>query len=167
MTHGEIIILRLLKTRSYYGYQLDTIIEENRMREWADIGFSSIYSMLNKLEKKGFVQSHYEKVYGSPKRKVYEPTEKGLKELRKDVVRMFTEPKERHDDFTVAMVVSDILSDKEFGKCLEGYREYLEGQLTTLESKLPESAKNKERIVLALDRLRRLVRAELRWIEEA
>ena len=166
MTHGEIIILRLLKTRSYYGYQLDTIIEENRMREWADIGFSSIYSMLNKLEKKGYVQSHFEKVHGSPKRKVYEPTEKGLEELRNDVIRMLKTPQERHDDFTVAMVVSDILSETDFEGCLREYKEHLVRQLSELEYRLPESARNKEQVALAIDRLNHLVKAELRWIKE-
>lgn len=166
MTHGEIIILRLLKTRSYYGYQLDTIIEENRMREWADIGFSSIYSMLNKLEKKGYVQSHFEKVHGSPKRKVYDITKKGLQELRKDVIRMLKTPRERHDDFTVAMVVSDILSKNHFEGCLREYKEHLARQLSEFASRLPESARNKEQVALAIDRLNHLVTAELRWIEE-
>ncbi len=165
MTHGETIILRLLQTRNYYGYQLDSIIEENRMREWADIGFSSIYSILTKLEKKGFVSSHFEKVHGSPRRKVYEITASGGKALLKEVKRLLRQPKTRKDDFTVGIVASDVLTDREFEDAIAEYKAYLLQQGEKLEARLPEAAQKKERVALAIQRMKHLVDAEINWVE--
>jgi len=165
MTHGEIILLRLLNRSDYYGYQLDRIIEDHHMRQWAGIGFSSIYNLLNKLEKKGLVVSHFEKEHGSPRRKVYSITGEGQGELKKEVKKMLKEPAEIHDDFTVGMVVSDVLSDDEFTRSMADYREHLMKKIQILERKMPESVRQKERVMLAFDRVKHLLDAEIRWIE--
>jgi DNA-binding PadR family transcriptional regulator len=166
MTQGEIIILRLLDRRSYYGYELDKIIEENHMRRWADIGFSSIYNLLGRLEKKGFVTARFEKVHGSPKRKVYEITETGRAALRKEVTRMLEQPADVHDDFTVGVVVSDVLADEDFRRALRGYRNHLEARKEFIETSMPDPVKQKPRVLLAFERLRRMLDAEIRWIDE-
>ena len=166
MTQGEIIILRLLDTRSYYGYELDKIIEENSMRRWADIRFSSIYNLLGRLEKKGLVTARFEKVHGSPKRKVYEITETGRKALRKEVRRMLESPADIHDDFTVGVVVSDVLDEEDFRLALRGYRSHLDARKQFYETSMPDPVKQKPRVRLAFERLRRLLEAEIRWIDE-
>lgn len=48
MTQGETVILGLLNTRNYYGYELEKVIDQNYVRYWTDIGFSSIYNILSK-----------------------------------------------------------------------------------------------------------------------
>ena len=166
MTQGEIIILRLLDRRGYYGYELDKIIEENHMRRWADIGFSSIYNLLGRLEKKGMVTARFEKVHGSPKRKVYEITETGRTELRKEVRLMLEQPAEVHDDFTVGVVVSDVLEDEAFRLALREYRSHLESKKEFYETSMPETVRQKPRVLLAFERLRTLLDAEIRWIDE-
>lgn len=165
MTHGEVILLRLLNRSDYYGYQLDRIIEENSIRRWADIGFSSIYNILNKMEKKGYVGSRFEKEYGSPRRKVYFITEEGRIELSGEVKRMLREPAELHDDFTVGIVVSDVLNEDDFARCLADYRKHLSSRLEFLEKKLPRAVREKEHVMLAFDRVRHLTEAEIRWID--
>lgn len=166
MTQGEVILLRLLHRRGYYGYELDKIIEENQMRRWADIGFSSIYNLLGGLEKKELVTSRYEKVHGSPRRKVYEITTLGRQELRKEVRRMLEKPAEIHDDFTVGVVVSDVLNDEEFNRSLAEYRKFLAAKRNFYEEEMPEPAKTKPRVRLAFERTRHLLEAEIRWIDE-
>lgn len=166
MTQGEVIILRLLDRRSYYGYELDKIIEDNQMRRWADIGFSSIYNLLGRLEKKELVTSRFEKVHGSPKRKVYEITETGRNQLREVVRRMLETPEEVHDDFTVGLVVSDVLDEEDFRRSLDEYRKFLTAKRELYDKSLPESARKKPRVVLAFERLRHVLDAEIRWIDE-
>lgn len=165
MTHGETILLRLLSRSDYYGYQLDKIIEDHHMRQWAGIGFSSIYNLLNKLEKKGLVTSHFEKEHGSPRRKVYSITLEGRGELKKEVIRMLKKPAETHDDFTVGVVVSDVLGEAEFAKSMAAHRKYLEQKLQALETRMPETVRQKERVMLAFDRVKHLLEAEIRWID--
>jgi DNA-binding PadR family transcriptional regulator len=166
VTHGEIIILRLLAGKDMYGYELDHIIEENYMRQWADIGFSSIYNILNKLERKAFVGSYYVKESGSPRRKVYRISDEGRTALHGEVARMLAQPGEWHDDFGVALVTSDVLTDEEFRQALTAYREQLVQKLDLYRTAIPERSRRKERVALALERFIRLVESEIRWIDE-
>ena len=92
MTQGETIILRMLELRELYGYELEKIIEHNKIRRWSDIGFSSIYHILNKLEKKGFVSSRKEKQPGAPARKVYSLLDDGRSSLTSETTRLIGAP---------------------------------------------------------------------------
>ena len=53
VTEAELMILGLLAERPRHGYEIEEVIEARGMREWTAIGFSSIYYLLNKLEKGG------------------------------------------------------------------------------------------------------------------
>ena len=57
MTNKELAILGLVAEGPGYGYQIEQVIEERGMRNWTEIGFSSIYYILNKLEKEGWLTS--------------------------------------------------------------------------------------------------------------
>lgn len=165
MTHGEVIILRLLVTRDMYGYELDRIIEENRIRQWADIGFSSIYNILNKLEHKDLVTGYHNKQPGSPKRKMYQISRHGKNELRKEVKAMLEHPAKGKDDFGVALVVSDVLAEEEFRECMGIYRKHLQELKRMFENGIPQSSKQKNRVALAIERSSCLIDAEICWID--
>jgi hypothetical protein len=78
MTNPELAILSLIAERPRHGYDIEQVIEERGMREWTEIGFSSIYYLLKKLEKGGLVASQLEQQAGKgPARKVYHITESG------------------------------------------------------------------------------------------
>lgn len=78
MTSAEFAILSLIVELPRHGYEIEQIIEERGMREWTEIGFSSIYYLLNKLEKKNFIASRTEQTAGrGPARKVYRATADG------------------------------------------------------------------------------------------
>ncbi len=166
MTHGEVILLRLLTRKDRYGYELDHIVDENRMRQWADIGFSSIYNILNKLEQKSLVSSYSVKEHGSPKRKVYKICEKGKQALREEVIRMLTKPEEKNNDFAVGLVTSDILSDGEFKQCMAEYKAYLQKRKAFYRQEIPQTSKRKKGVALALERFAILIEAELKWLDE-
>ena len=57
MTNAELAILSLIAEQPRHGYDIEQIIEARGMREWTEIGFSSIYYLPNKLEKAGLVES--------------------------------------------------------------------------------------------------------------
>ena len=50
LTDAEMLVLGLVAEMPRHGYQLEQVIEERGMREWTQIGFSSIYFVLSKLE---------------------------------------------------------------------------------------------------------------------
>lgn len=79
LTDAELLVLGLIAEMPRHGYQLEQIIEQRGMREWTQIGFSSIYFLLNKLEKKQLVQS--EKPETSKAKKSYKLTDSGYQTL--------------------------------------------------------------------------------------
>lgn len=57
LTDSELLVLGLVAEMPRHGYELEQIIEQRGMREWTQIGFSSIYFVLAKLEKKNLVKA--------------------------------------------------------------------------------------------------------------
>jgi DNA-binding PadR family transcriptional regulator len=53
LTDAELLLLGLVAEMPRHGYELDQVIQQRGMREWTEIGFSSIYFVLGKLEKLG------------------------------------------------------------------------------------------------------------------
>jgi DNA-binding PadR family transcriptional regulator len=81
LTPAEMALLGLLAERPQHGYELEEVIKERGMREWTEIGFSSIYYLLTKLRERGLLaETQARQARGKP-RKVYAPTEAGLHEL--------------------------------------------------------------------------------------
>ena len=51
LTDAELLLLGLVSEMPRHGYELEQVIETRGMREWTQVGFSSIYFVLGKLEK--------------------------------------------------------------------------------------------------------------------
>jgi len=78
LTAAELTLLGLLVEQPRHGYELETVITERGMREWTEIGFSSIYYLLTKLRERGLVtQADGPRSGTSKARKVYAATEDG------------------------------------------------------------------------------------------
>ena len=78
MTNAELAVLSLLVEKPRHGYEIQQVIEDRGMRDWTEIGFSSIYYVLAKLEKRGLVSSTQDAGGKGPSRKVYAPTGAGF-----------------------------------------------------------------------------------------
>ena len=83
MTPSELVLLGLLAERPRHGYELEEVIAARGMREWTEIGFSSIYYVLGRMRERGLVKETAEPSARGKPRKVYAPTPVGLRELAK------------------------------------------------------------------------------------
>jgi DNA-binding PadR family transcriptional regulator len=79
MTEPELLVLGLVAEMPRHGYQLAREIDGRGMREWTPIGFSSIYFLLGKLERKRLVRS--KEPARATAKKVYTVTAAGRKAL--------------------------------------------------------------------------------------
>lgn len=79
LTDAELLVLGLVAEMPRHGYELEQVIEQRGMREWTQIGFSSIYFVLGKLEKSGLVTA--QAPVGSKARKAYFITPAGHEAL--------------------------------------------------------------------------------------
>jgi len=78
LTPAELTLLGLLVEKPRHGYELEEVIAARGMREWTEIGFSSIYYLLTKLRDRGLVAETGEPARGKA-RKVFAPTPDGFR----------------------------------------------------------------------------------------
>ena len=74
------IILSLLSRQESYGYEIIKNIKEIS-NEKIDFKEGTLYPVLHKLEKKGYIESFWKESDAGRKRKYYKITDKGKKQL--------------------------------------------------------------------------------------
>jgi len=78
-TDAELLLLGLIAEMPRHGYQLEQEIERRGMREWTQIGFSSIYFVLGRLERARLVAA--KKPIGARAKKTFTLTAAGRRAL--------------------------------------------------------------------------------------
>jgi DNA-binding PadR family transcriptional regulator len=168
ISHREAAILGLLCEGPQHGYELEKIIEERRMRAWTEIGFSSIYYVLKRLERRGFVESTVKEVEGRPSRKVYSVTEKGRTVMKEKVESVLSQRKKVISPFDLGIAYSHLLEPEKMVKCLNLYRKSLERNITFLEGSISEKKKEgaNYRVIALFSLPLARVKAEKEWVEQ-
>ncbi len=163
----EVSILGLLYEEPQYGYQIEKTIEAWGMRNWTQIGFSSIYYVLKKLEKKGIVESRLEKVEGKPSRKVYTITEQGRTAMKEKVQDLLSWNKKVISPFDLGIAYLTVLETKEVHKCLENYIKSMDGRIKFLESsvKMQEELEAPNHVIALFCRPLAHLKTEKEWVE--
>ncbi|WP_245974268.1 PadR family transcriptional regulator [Thermomonospora umbrina] len=78
LTPAELTVLGLLVEKPRHGYELDEVISARGMREWTEIGFSSIYYLLTRLRDRGLIaEIDTSRAARGKARRVYGPTAEG------------------------------------------------------------------------------------------
>jgi DNA-binding PadR family transcriptional regulator len=135
----EAAILGLLYEKPRYGYDLDRTIDDRGMRSWTQIGFSSIYYVLKRLERSGLITSGLEAVEGKPSRRNYTITELGKVAMKEKVVSVLSTCPKLVSPFDIGMANIDLLSREEAIECLHRHVESLDGRARFLEQGIAES----------------------------
>ena len=120
----EAAVLGLLCESPLYGYTIEKIIEERGMRHWTDIGFSSIYYVLKRLESKMLITSYCEQQKDKPSRKVYTITDDGLDMMKRTVRSFLTLNTRNRSPFDLGIAHLTLIPELETIACL---REHLAG----------------------------------------
>ena len=113
LTNAEMALLSLLAENPLHGYQIESLIEARGMRNWAEIGFSSIYYALNKMEKSGLVESRIQPEEGRPARRVYSLTGLGWQALTSAEYQRLSQPRPYSADFSLALACLPLLPVEE------------------------------------------------------
>ncbi|KZK77378.1 Transcriptional regulator PadR-like family protein [Pseudovibrio sp. W64] len=102
LTDSELLVLGLVSEMPRHGYELEQVIEQRGMREWTQIGFSSIYFVLGKLEKKGLVTA--EKPTGVKTKKSFLMTEAGHQALIAQTLSAITTVRPTYSSLLLGMI---------------------------------------------------------------
>jgi DNA-binding PadR family transcriptional regulator len=168
MTNAELAILSLIAEKSRHGYEIEGVIEAREMRNWTEVGFSSIYYILNKLAKKGLVEGRLEKTTGKgPARKVYHITDAGLEAYHRATLEAISTPVPPYSAFLLGL--SNLLSipTADSLKALTQYRQRMSDRSEHLRARRDAVAGQVPYNVEALfDYSMNLIEAELNWITD-
>ena len=167
MNNSDLAILGLILERPRHGYQIEQVIEERNMRDWTEIGFSSIYYILGRLEKQGYISSRLEQSEGKgPARKVYRISRSGRQAWRQATIAALSTPKGGDLSFLLGMVGLPAIPMDEAIPALLSYQERVAERRDRVASRWREVG---EDLPIALDGLFEysvhMAQAEIDWIE--
>jgi DNA-binding PadR family transcriptional regulator len=166
MTNAELAVLSLIAEHPRYGYEIEQIIEERGMRDWTEIGFSSIYYLLNKLEKGALIESRLEKPEGrGPARKVYALTEEGRWAQQEGALQALGSPQQASAPFLLGLSCYPGLPRDRVLESLLGYIDKLNARLDNVDRRVEELGPLPPFIASMFDYSRTLIVAERDWVQ--
>ncbi len=166
MTNSELVIMGLVAEQPRHGYEIEAVIEERGMRNWTEVGFSSIYYILKKLERAGWIEGHMELSEGQgPARKVYRLTPQGRDAWRSATIEALSTPVPYYSPFRIGLASLPGISTKEALAAVQNYHKQLSARAeqvrqrwTSQQSRLPYHAD------ALFDLSMTLIDAELSWV---
>jgi DNA-binding PadR family transcriptional regulator len=138
MSNVEIALLQIIAgQKEISGYGISRIVKERGYREWADIGMTSIYGGLKKLEEKELVTSriHTDKQGKGPTPTIYGLTTKGRQVLQREVLSLLSQSRERERVFDLGVAGIPFVPSKKVVEALSKRKEYLREHLDRIEKR--------------------------------
>ena len=167
MTNAELAILSLVAEAPCHGNEIEQIIEERGMREWTEIGFSSIYYLLKKLEKADLVESELIPTLGRGKaRRVYTITEDGYGVLLASTMDALSHPQQTYPAVLLGVSNLPILEGNQAQNALESYLAGVEERLAHVKGKVEAQSPLPPHVQYLFDYSLMLLEAEKRWVEK-
>jgi len=166
MTNAEFAILSLIFELPRHGYEIEKTIEERGMREWTEIGFSSIYYLLNKLEKEGLIKGRTKQQAGrGPARKVYHITTAGKEACRKETLEVLSTPHRCYPPMLLGLANLSDVANKSVD-ALKKYRDRLSERLVHIHERREMQIPLPYLVDAMFDYSFMIIEAEKKWIEK-
>lgn len=161
--NAELAVLGLLVERDMHGYEIEAVIRERGMRNWTEIGFSSIYRVLGVLERGGLVASRTEKAPGrGPARKVFEARPEGRERYRSGCLAALSTSARPYPLFMQGLAALPGLEPDKAADALASYRGGLAERLAEVESQEAEGLPFHVAAMFSYSET--LIRAEAEWV---
>jgi len=134
LTDAELLLLGLVAEMPRHGYQIDQVIEQRGMREWTQIGFSSIYFVLGKLKNLGLVTAQKpRRTNASTKvRKVYSVTPAGRRTLVAQTIAALRDVQPAYSSVLLGMINWSALKRERALEALAARSRAIEAELARL-----------------------------------
>ena len=166
LTNAELAILSLVTETPRHGYEIEQVIEGRGMRDWTEVGFSSIYYVLKKLEKEGLVEGQLEKAARGPARKVYRATPEGFATLRQSTLDALATLPHPTSPLQLGLSNLPIISPTEAITALEAHRQALIGRIEGVQATWDRQRPLPYFVDAMFDHGLTMAQAELAWIEK-
>jgi DNA-binding PadR family transcriptional regulator len=167
-TNPELAILGLIAEKSVYGYEVEQIVEQRGMRQWTEIGFSSIYHILNKLKTIGVLSDEVQSTGSRPARRVFRITHAGMRVLQDEIRRRLSSPRAHSSDMDLVLANWMLLPQSEILAGLRAQRQYLALRLELVQAKWQSDrqyASFPPSVNELFDHTCHNLKAEIEWLE--
>lgn len=167
MKNADLAVLGLLMEQPRHGYQIEQVIQERDMRDWTEIGFSSIYAIQARLEKQGLLRAALKPSQGrGPARKVYRITPAGRAAWKRATLEALSLPSEGGLPFLLGLVGLPAIPAQEALAALRGYRDRLIARRERVAARRDTAGPNLPLFLEGIfDYGLSLAGAEIRWVE--
>ncbi|MDY6875341.1 MAG: PadR family transcriptional regulator [Chloroflexota bacterium] len=166
MTNAELAILSLIAEQPRHGYEIERVIEERGMREWTEIGFSSIYYLLKKLEREGLIEGQSEEAKRGPARKVYHITPAGIEARHVGVLDALSVPHRCYPPLQLGLANLPGITIAEALAALRKYRDELDARLEHVQARWESQRPLPYFVDAMFDHSVTMTQAELEWITQ-
>ena len=131
LTPAELTILGLIVEQPRHGYELEQVIAQRGVRQWTDIGFSSIYYVLTRLERRGLIDADEGR---GKSRRVFRPTEEGNR-VAADATREFiAELQSVRHPILIGLANMSLIGDASFDEALRHRLGQVEKRIASIRS---------------------------------
>jgi len=168
ITNKEAALLGLLSEKPKHAYEIKLDIENRSMDYWTEISQSSIYKLLNKLEKDNLVISKIKLTEKNISKKIYSITKQGSKQFDSKLKELVSEWQPTICPIDVALKNLNLLNKKEAIDCLKKYQKSIEDAIkgySDLEKYLMKHHAHKANLQLAIRRIY-MLKGERKWIKK-
>lgn len=166
MTNAELAILGLVAEEPRHGYEIERVIAARGMREWTEIGFSSIYYLLNKLQRQGLVHGYQEAASGrGPARKVYRISPEGRIALQSGLLETLSSPKRCYPPLQIGLANLPTLERRQVMDALANYRHELANNLEHIQERRASLQPLPYFVEAMFTHSQALIRAEMDWLD--
>jgi len=166
MTLLEITVLGIVSEQECHAYNIEKIIEERGVRGRLNIGFSTIYAALKKLEKRGLVASRFAPQEKLPGRRIYSVTDSGRRRLYDELKKMLSLPQRSESVFEAALEFGQLLPRKEMKEALSLYEAEISRMIQNKMREMTEIGNPTALQRAMLSRPLALWQAERKWVRE-
>lgn len=167
MTSAEFAILSLILESPCHGYEIEQTIEKRGMREWTEIGFSSIYYILKKLEQKKLIASKTKMTTGrGPARKVYHITLNGKQACYEATLEALETPQSCYPPLPLGLANFPSLKGKVALDALKKHRSGLIERLSHIQTRRKIQQPLPYFVEAIFDYSLTMIKSEKQWIEK-
>jgi DNA-binding PadR family transcriptional regulator len=163
LTDAELLLLGLVAEMPRHAYQLDKEIELRGMREWTQIGFSSVYFVLGQLEKKGLISA--KRPAGAKTRKTFELTVAGQRPLVAQTLAALSGYRPTYSSVLLGMIHWSMLEREDALGALKARGEAVEEELSRVENIRADTQPLPDSVDALFDFSIGQLTAEAEWIE--
>ena len=167
MTNTELAILSLVAESPKHGYQVEADITARGMREWTEIGFSSIYYVLKKMATKDWLESRLSDEGPRAIRKVFQITPAGYDALKTAVTQRLTAPRRHSGDIELGLACLPVLSPSQIVAALRNCLELKQQTLSNIHTKRNVQSKEGSlppHVNALFDYSIAMIEAEISWV---